>query len=1160
MAIRSVSEALKAFDKRYAATRLPSDLLDPFIKTTKQFKEVFSNASSNDESEEYIRNLLNKYLEQTFYPTTSYTVNTHNYIDSVISRGEKHLVLIETKRPLNKAEMAQVNNINKKALWELVYYYLVATRDISQNKVKRIQNVEIRRLIITDSQNWFIIDANDIERLCDGYLENHFYNYSNSRLHYSNDLKKFHADIESYFKKINITQRLDYIYFNLNIITGNKTGFQQLYKILDHVFLLKESQKQAIQQHELNSKFYNELLYIMGLEEIKQKGTSIITINKQNKNTFGGQLFNKYINDKEKTAEEAEEKTFELLIIWLNRILFLKLFEGQLFSFNGNNDQYRLLSNDKITSFIDLQNLFFDILGKRERPKGVFFEQFTSIPYLNSSLFERQKIELDDYNINDIKNENVQLMSKSVLKTKQGVLPLLCYLIDFLNSYHFASQAEDEKEEQFDIIDANVLGLIFEKINGYKDGAVYTPGAITEYMSKNALEKSILNRINKEMNWECYNLDDVRFNITSLQIAKTINGIINKITICDPCVGSGHFLVSALNQIIAIKAELGVLFKYNKNQRLDEVDIYVENDILHIVDAQGHSFRYDKTNMLSQVIQETIFNEKRTIIESCLFGVDINAKAVYICQLRLWIELLKNAYYTNDIMQTLPNIDINIKVGNSLISRINFAAGKKMRTISKTADSEIRSQIKQYREMVRKYKSSSDKTDKRDIARNINLTKDALYYQYAQTSLFDSSSKINFAVFEDAFEWAFEFPELVDEDGAFMGFDVIIENPPYGLINKRQNRNISIEVEAAQADYYKSLPTYEHAKGGVINIFRLFICRTYQLLKRDGCAAMIFPLAFTCDQTSSKIRQFLFNTASIEYIEAFPERDNTKRRVFESAKMSVCIIGFSKTGKTKLNDNIQYRINTNNYVDENILPSNISISTIRNIDPINLTIPLASQKEIDLMVKIMQGSSTCKKYSKCFTGEVDISFDKKFISYDSSQSTMIRGAQVQRYHITNDISQGQIMYLLGDQYLENNTGERSRHYLKRRIVLQGITGVNEKRRLKMTLIDAGTFCANSVNYLLPADLNGNLEYLLAILNSSVINWFFSKMSTNSNVNGYEVDNLPIKEGSTEQKQQIIDMVQQLLANYNDNNTDMGLDRLIYDIYDLDEDEIAIINR
>ena len=104
----------------------------------------------------------------------------------------------------------------------------------------------------------------------------------------------------------------------------------------------------------------------------------------------------------------------------------------------------------------------------------------------------------------------------------------------------------------------------------------------------------------------------------------------------------------------------------------------VVNDELIVTDEEGELFEYNPTNKESQRIQETLFSEKQTIIENCLFGVDINPNSVKICRLRLWIELLKNAYYKNSTeLETLPNIDINIKCGNSLVSRFALDADLK---------------------------------------------------------------------------------------------------------------------------------------------------------------------------------------------------------------------------------------------------------------------------------------------------------------------------------------------------------------------------------------------------------------------------------------------------------------------------------------------------
>ena len=142
--------------------------------------------------------------------------------------------------------------------------------------------------------------------------------------------------------------------------------------------------------------------------------------------------------------------------------------------------------------------------------------------------------------------------------------------------------------------------------------------------------------------------------------------------ICDPAVGSGHFLVSALNEMIAVKNDLKIL-QDRTGKRLKEYQVKVVNDELIIKDEVGKFFNYNPKYEESQRIQEMLFHEKQTIIENCLFGVDINVNSVKICRLRLWIELLKNAYYKNTIeLETLPNIDINIKCGNSLVSRFSL--------------------------------------------------------------------------------------------------------------------------------------------------------------------------------------------------------------------------------------------------------------------------------------------------------------------------------------------------------------------------------------------------------------------------------------------------------------------------------------------------------
>ena len=169
---------------------------------------------------------------------------------------------------------------------------------------------------------------------------------------------------------------------------------------------------------------------------------------------------------------------------------------------------------------------------------------------------------------------------------------------------------------------------------------------------------------------------------------------------------------------------------------------------------------------------------------------------------------------------------------------------------------------------------------------------------------------------------------------------------------------------------------------------------------------------------------------------------------------------------------------------------------------------------------------------------------------------MLRGAQVQKFYTTDNISQGDILFLDSELYLHENSTPRSKHHNEQRIVMQGITGVNERYRLKMTLSNAGEYCANSVKYLMCGQDN---FYFLGLLNSHLLNWYFAKLSTNSNVNGYEVDNIPIKIDETKKKY-ISELVERLLENPTDYESEDELNTLIYDMYGLSKDERKIVER
>ncbi len=597
----------------------------------------------------------------------------------------------------------------------------------------------------------------------------------------------------------------------------------------------------------------------------------------------------------------------ELVITWINRVLFLKLLEAQLLSYHKDDKSFEYLTIDKIKNYDDLNALFFQVLAKEyaERNQDVK-EQFSKIPYLNSSLFEPNNLEHDAIFISNLRDDKkLPIFSKTVLKDEKGKrlkgeLNTLEYLFAFLTAYDFSSEGtEDIQEESKNLINASVLGLIFEKINGYKDGSFFTPGFITMYMSREAIRRAIVQKFNDAKGWDC---DDFDCLYDKIEDRKEANKIVNSFKIVDPAVGSGHFLVSALNEILAIKNDLKILEDRN-GKRLKEYQLEVIHDDLIITDDDGDLFVYNPKNKESQRVQEALFHEKQTIIENCLFGVDININSVKICRLRLWIELLKNAYYKNEIeLETLPNIDINIKRGNSLISRFPVDSDIKKALEKKNWS------IADYLKSVMTYRNAKTKEEKRDMEKIIAEIKNDFrsvmsisdpkkfkldgykieIVKWEQENLFEMSkagkAKLNKdlkklkvkaekleneieeiksnKIYEDAFEWRFEFPEVLSDSGDFVGFDAVIGNPPYIQLQKLLNQDQKF------GDLYQNLNYQTFQKTG--DIYALFYEKGIGILKENGNLCYITSNKWMRANYGKTLRNFLRNKNPLVLVDLGP--------------------------------------------------------------------------------------------------------------------------------------------------------------------------------------------------------------------------------------------------------------------------------------------------
>ena len=905
------------------------------------FKRLFTLINDN-ESEEYNKNLISDFLKDTYYKQ-AYFMNTKERKDLVIRNGalpdNTAGVIIETKKFSNKSEMVTCENLNAKALQELVWYFL--GERITQ------KNIDIKHLIITNVYEWFIFDAQIFEKLFaqNKTLVKHYTDFINGTA-LGNKTEHFYKEIAQPFIE-KVKEELHYTYFNLkdfqSIIENDNSQDDNelipLYKILSPQHLLKLPF--VNDSNTLDKGFYAELLHIIGLAETKNGGQILIERPKEGERNEGTMLeetisklhsLNKIKQLKNAAAygETYEERLFnvalELNITWINRVLFLKLLEAQLIAYHKDNEQdYAFLNFNKITEYDILERLFFEVLAKdyNDRSKEIA-AAYPKIPYLNSSLFEPTELEHSTLLISNLPDDKtIPLLPTTVLKDTQGKkrtgsVKSLQYLLDFLDAYDFSSEGSVEiQEENKTLINAAVLGLIFEKINGYKDGSFFTPGIITMYMCEESLRKATVQKFNEIKGWDINNFDELKDRIDPFnkEAREEANAIINQIRICDPSVGSGHYLVSALNEFIAMKSDLKILQDEHKNRIHHQIKI--ENDELLVYEADDNErfFRYNPKNTESQIVQKTLFNEKKTIIENCLFGVDINPNSVKICRLRLWIELLKNAYYKNATeLETLPNIDINIKNGNSLLSRFPLD------TDLKTALKKTEISIVEYKNAFHKYQNAENKEQKWELEKIIDEIKNnfrteinknskevkelqklkADYFsKYGSEQLFQDAltperemhkkqlesaiEKIETEIeainsnkiYENAFEWRFEFPQVLDDEGNYIGFDIVVGNPPY--IKEYENRKAF--------DGFRETPYYK----GKMDIWYGFACKGIDLLKQKGTISFIAQNNWVTSSGASILRNKILEETELEVFIDFVDY-----KVFESASIQTMIFLLQK--------------------------------------------------------------------------------------------------------------------------------------------------------------------------------------------------------------------------------------------------------------------------
>ncbi len=599
--IKFAHMSLKDFIKKYNPQEPKKETIENFEK---EINSLLENAKRQD-GEEFQKNEINSFLKNTY----DYHCNTYEKVDSAIYVDGKAWVLIEVKALNNRNEFPKNReNPLSKAFCQMVFYFL---KEIKNNN-------SLKHAIICNAHEFFLFDCKDFCTLFQNDKEIKQLHKSCTKNEGTDpSTKRFYSDLEEYLKK-DFEGELRYTHFNLSS-DDSKEELPLIYQVLSHEVLLK--QKKTLDANTLNKDFYEELLYILGLEEQNEKGKILIKPSRT-ENSLSDALKKRYNN-------LNDEEVMALLIAWNNRILFLRLLESLLISFKHFKEPFLTIENFK--DFNALNTLFFEVLAKKnnERLKEIKENKILGkIPYLNSSLFDKTPLESNGHEIKLLNNEPLEIYPKSILKKheeyqKEKDLPLLEYLFAFLRLYKFTTTPKDIKDNtdtsESRLINPSVLGLVFEKLNGYKEGSFYTPSFITSYMCKESITPIVLDKFNQTYKIECDKLTELRNylkNSYKEDKRKEYLQLLLTLRVCDPAVGSGHFLVSALNEMVLIAYKLGLIASLYRH------DLKLENDEIIIHTPEDKVFNYTiphSENDPHHQIQKELFNLKKDIIENCLF-------------------------------------------------------------------------------------------------------------------------------------------------------------------------------------------------------------------------------------------------------------------------------------------------------------------------------------------------------------------------------------------------------------------------------------------------------------------------------------------------------------------------------------------------------------
>ncbi|AXH09874.1 hypothetical protein CP960_07300 [Malaciobacter halophilus] len=324
-------------------------------------------------------------------------------------------------------------------------------------------------------------------------------------------------------------------------------------------------------------------------------------------------------------------------------------------------------------------------------------------------------------------------------------------------------------------------------------------------------------------------------------------------------------------------------------------------------------------------------------------------------------------------------------------------------------------------------------------------------------------------------------------------FDIVLTNPPYRNLkasSKEFNKEDYKEYQSYCKQVSKLIKKELYLQQGTINLYKVFLELIYTRFSADeSVIGVIIPSSLLSDHTSSSLRQYMINNSKIKKIYLLNESSNE----FNSITQSMCYFGLKKND---ISDNVEI-------IDvETDSEFKINLKNLRNIDSYSNLIKLTSNATSIL--------NSIHKFPKIkdiddihnLRGELDLTLNKKYISEKVTRYPLLQGKHVKEWNIKGDTK------YVDNSFFEGKITPKKSFIYSERIICQQISNMSSNKRLKFSKINKNYVLGNSCNFIAVKN-NIDLDYILAILNSYLMDWRFKLFSSNNHINNYELNELPI---------------------------------------------------